>query len=156
MLRVFFFLWHLATWFVPRPVSRAGVVMAAPFVRALRPSPPPAESASPTRQPPGHPVDDAAVASHRVGHTQQESNRAESHAERKRPRQMTSKDEQRNGQHNTPDKTTSVEDTLTSKPPAVRSRYAYPLQAAAKLPRRPPRPLIPRVLIRMARYINPF
>lgn len=36
------------------------------------------------------------------------------------------------------------------------AHYVYPLQPAARLPRLPPKPLIPRMLIRIARWINPF
>jgi acetyl esterase/lipase len=43
-----------------------------------------------------------------------------------------------------------------SIPSTVPNRFVYPLQAPSQLPRRPPRSLIPRTLIRIARYINPF
>lgn len=145
--------WHLAMWWVPRSVGHVARVAASaplrPLVRLVRMSPPPRESdssASPTRQPAGHTVDDAAVASRRVG----EGGMDEGTRRRKR------KSRRRNRANERDDGADADSSSGVSPSPRAPRRYAYPLQAASSLPRRPPRPLIPRVLIRMARYINPF
>ena len=143
-------LWLTLGWFVPHCLSRRATLVVEPFVRALRASPPPIDS--PRRSP-------------RSIQTESEVVQAEAGDDATKPIAPADSSSSIGGAAVAPSPTGSASngvshassssgaDRLSKQP---RHRYSYPLQPASQLPKMPPRPLIPRVLIRGARWINPF
>lgn len=153
-------------WLVPAVVQDASVRLARPIIDFLRPSPPPVISS------PSTPVSPASSSSCRDRQVDESRNSDDENEEgggdeqssdvrlRSRspaleallpPLAPTNASSAR-ARHVVNHQHAGSNDTVC----APRSRYVYPLQPAAQLPHTPPHPLIPRVLIRTARWINPF